>query len=540
MSGVTCSSLPFVELPAEIWDEIFGHLSKADLWPLRSLNRIAYEIAARVCYGSLWIVPLKGEALTGVLKRAWFQITGLVHTLHVHSNIDVYLSSSVMSENKKLSVQKRHQRLIDKLVSSPNLRVHKLTMHYDTIVLPHTRLIWLGVAESLVHLELQFNHSSACDSFISLSGKVHCLKLQRFVLSLGTGENEPLYYSPTLMKFGKAWMTPPPSKFPPIFKVLQDILPPGLSSLGIHSSYSYGPDHVSRILTSSQALFHPKAFPDLKALYISGVSLARNPSIAQFLLARAPSLRCLSLEGVSDIPGFLPRLARIEKLEELYLDRPSYEELFQPASFLSGFTSPIFQHYTHLRRLDVRGTSNYADDVFRLMVEVGRAGCRIEALNLTLKKLLFLHLRVTLLLLPTVTDLSFSNVKSCDSLMCRLSQHPLWMDLDGYKPRVYRFVGLAKAGMRLGPVIRRAMTAEFRKDIDKMYSDCVSSLAKKDALYSSIKTALKAGEAGGSMASRHEAPGEDHRKATLDLVEGCLVSSSAVKHPSSSYTTLYD
>jgi hypothetical protein len=291
---------------------------------------------------------------------------------------------------------------------------------------------------------------------------------------------------------------------------------------------------MSLILASSQAFFHPKAFLDLKALHISGFSLVQDPHIAQFLHARAPSLQSLSLERVVDKPGLLRRLPVTEKLEELHLDVSSseqlyldvvfYEQLFSTASSQSVLPSPIFRRYAHLRCLDVRGITNYGEDVFRLMVEIARGGCRIEALNLTVNTILFLILRVALLLLPTVNDLTFSNVKSCDSLMCQLSRHPLWMDLDNYTLRDCRFIGLAKAGMQLGPVVRRAITAEFRKDIDRIYSGCISSLVRKDALYSSIKMALKAGQAGGKMATRHDAPAEDHRKVTLELVESCLVS----------------
>ncbi|KAH8831594.1 hypothetical protein DL96DRAFT_1588368 [Flagelloscypha sp. PMI_526] len=187
----------------------------------------------------------------------------------------------------------------------------------------------------------------------------------------------------------------------------------------------------------------------------------RNPSLSQFLLARR----------------LFHRLPVTEKLGELSLDQWSYTQLFEPNSFQSGLTS-----------VD---------------------GSNIQELSLSLWTLFFAHLRAALLLL-------------FDPLMRRLSRHPVWTDLTDDWTCTVRFVGLAQAGRRLGPTARRAMNAALRKDIDRTYAECVSSLGRKNTLYSSIKRAIKTAEAQVPGTSGLNAL-EDHTKATLELVEECLV-----------------
>ncbi|KAH8817610.1 hypothetical protein DL96DRAFT_1820393 [Flagelloscypha sp. PMI_526] len=532
-SAATCA----FDYPVEIWEQILIRIPKASLWKLRSLNRVAYEVAARIHYGTL--SPFREKLTMGMLKRVCYWACSYSQ---VYSDMDFgkqeKFAVSRGTSNTKKDISEKHrflrarQELIQRVISHPSLRLKTISIYYDEVILPYTQLIWLGIANTLVHLELQFVHQSACGELLSLSGKVHCPTLQSFVLITGPGTRSPTFYTrvqenPKHLYYRDRscrWNQPFPTSldvFLPIFKALQSILPAGLSTLGIHWLFS---DGYKRTWVLDPSFFHPEAFPDLKKLHISGLSLDRNPAISQFLFKRAPSLQSLALENIYGTGQLLRRVKVMEELEELRLDSLSYWQLFEPDSFQSGLRSPFIQWYSHLRCLEVQMGSSNSDDAFMLLVELGRGGSSIQELCLSLNPLYFKHLRAGLLLLPRVTKLTFTGVSRCDSLMCRVSSHPVWKQLqDQRSRRPLRFVGLAQAGGRLGPIVRRAMTAELRKSIDRVYAECVSSLKSKEALYSSIKTTLKATEGIVQGTTRPDVPAEDHRKVTLELAESCLL-----------------
>ncbi|KAH8831581.1 hypothetical protein DL96DRAFT_1588331 [Flagelloscypha sp. PMI_526] len=502
----------------------------------------------RICSSCLlwhsldWALPTEDlrENVGTRLVRFIATVYTIVHTLHVHSNLDLgnQKPSGKHPETKgdvakRLRFLKNRQQLFEKVVSNPNLRIDTLTVLCDEVILPHTHLIWRAVSHSLVHLELHFAHQSAYDALLSLSGnkRAYCPHLRSFVLIMGIGTSSfPIFYS---IAQKRAYETPgyifwnthssyasSRSTSPPNLGVLQSLLPVDLSSLGVHW-LSTSQENKPQLLDYS--FLHPEAYPGLRKLHISGLSMDSNASLSQFLLTRAPSLQYLTLENVSDAAGLFRRLPVTEDLEKLQLDQSSYIQLFEPASFQSGITSAVVRRYTHLRRLEIQGGSPSADEVFMLLVELGRGGSGIRELKLSLRTTLFKHLRAALLLLPKVTEMTLSHVGSCDPLMRQLSCHPLWIDLEDGWGYTVQFVELAHASGRLGPAVRRAMTAELRKGIDNIYAECISSLERKDALYSSIKMALKTTEAQSQGTIHLDAPAKDHRKVTLELIESCLV-----------------
>ncbi|KAH8817611.1 hypothetical protein DL96DRAFT_1622921 [Flagelloscypha sp. PMI_526] len=520
----TSASTYVAELPVEVWQEILSHLSSSDLWTIRSFNRVAYTLAVRDYYGSIWIGPFRENDFTKKLRRICFvnptyQSRDLFIVLHVHSDIDLgdrnhhigHRAETKKDVAQRLRFPKSRDRLFEQVFSNPNLHVETLTVYYDEWILPHTNLIWLSVASTLVHLELQFI-GHVVDSLLSLPEKVHCPRLRSFILLMGPGTRSPPFYTKPVCHYTGPWETSWPSTsmhtFLPDLKVFQSMIPPGLVSLGIHwlhPQLSYKPWVVD------SSFLHSHAYPDLESLYLSGLSMEKNPSLSQFLLARAPTLKSLIVEDVHDKPGFFRRLPVTDELKDLHLDLPLYTELFQPPSFQSGLKSPVVRRFTNLHRLEIHAMkSPHADGMFMLMTS------GVQEIRLSLKTIAFSHLRAALLLLPKVTKLTFSGVSQCSRLMYQLSNHPLWKDL-------HYSTWHSTAGGRLGPAVRPAMTKALRKDIDRVYAECVSSLKSKDALYSSIETAIKAAEGNVQSTTRLDELVEDHMKVTLELVEGCLV-----------------
>ncbi|KAH8813614.1 hypothetical protein DL96DRAFT_525318 [Flagelloscypha sp. PMI_526] len=510
----TIPASPSIDLPSEIWEIVFYELSDVDLWAVRSLNRVAYALAAQARYGALWIVPHRMNYLMTTMRRLCddhLQITGLLHTLHVHSNIE--FKESEKQERRTPHIPMARHRLIRKLLSRSDLNIKNLTIHFDTVVLPYVTLAWANTACALVHLELQFKTDSLLSVLLSSDSQLHCPNLKAFVLSYGFGIVRPSFRSIASMHLVRPWYAS--GSTIPMFRKLKAILPEGLERLELRNLENFNSDWIL-----SPFFLGAHDFPHLRALHISNLSLNRNPSLGLFINARSRSLQSLALERVSDIGHvFLRHIHVAGELQTLSVSLNSPQDAFAADILPSNRSISLLHRYSHLRRLDITPLdSRYSDTntVFVLLVEIGRRCSRLEELNVYSDTLGFRHLRAVLLFLQNLARLTFSGTKSCDPFMQKYSVHPeLWNRLDS---RNYKFSNLGLARQSLGRNVRREMAAELQRDVKSAYRYLSITPQSWDILHSSIKKALKEGY----FMERPEASPDmegDHRTLILELIE---------------------
>ncbi|KAH8813616.1 hypothetical protein DL96DRAFT_1685400, partial [Flagelloscypha sp. PMI_526] len=498
------------------WSQwIADMLTDFDLWAIRSLNSIAYAFAARARYGALWIVPHREKYLTTTMKRLWIlsltvfglssetrlQAMGLPHTLHIHSHIEVRKSENQSQEKPKLHLSKARHNLMRKILVSPDQNIKKLTIHFDAVVLPYVALAWTNTTLSLVHLELQFWTDSISNTLLSLDSGFHCPNLSTFVLIHGYGNARPSNHPITTMDLVPSH--PRAGIMEPMFHKLKSILPKGLESLELHQldGREYG-----WVLPSS--FLGPNDFPRLRKLRIWGMCLTHNPSLVQFLHARTTSLRNLALGRLIHTPfSTLRYLPATDELESLSVSLDSARDVLSADILQSSQPSSFIHRYTHLRQLDVTlQTSNHAngDIIFVLLMELGRGCNLLEELRVHSHTLEFRHLRVVLLFLPRLAQLTFSGTKCCDPLIYQVSARTdLWKQYGPYTHRfhTYKFF-------------------QLEQDVKSVYKNFVVTGQAWDTLHSSIKNALKEGYPKAEVIDDVKfGVGADHRVVIMQLIE---------------------
>ncbi|KAH8813535.1 hypothetical protein DL96DRAFT_1626275, partial [Flagelloscypha sp. PMI_526] len=481
-----------------------------------------YEFAARTRYSALWIIPHNENNLTATLKRLCqdrLQIKGLLHTLHIHS--DIGSRANQAQRRAQIHVPRTLRGLIHKTLSKSDLNIQKLTIHFDTIVLPYVILAWTNTAHSLVHLELQFSANSPSNPLLSLKSEPHFPNLKTFVLSNGSWNYPPSFRSMTIMNLGE----PRWHGVKEIFDKIKSLLPEGLESLSLHHLCSVN-DWAYSCWTIPPLFLAPNDFPNLQIFAISNLSLDKNPSLVRFIQARIASLQSLGLERVGGSgPRILEYLSGTVKLRALSLSLNSVNDVLDTNMLQAGqLVSPI-HWFQHLRRLDITPYWEYYRDedvIFVLLVELGRASSVLEELNVCTPELGFRHLRAVLLFLSKLSKLTFSGVEDCKPDIRNFSSRPeIWRTVD---PRTYAFFNLGQAKQCLGGDIRREMAAELRSDVQSAYRHVITTAQNWDKLHSSIKKALKGGYVMGDEATNTMGVGlsdvqVDYRIVVITLVE---------------------
>ncbi|KAH8813536.1 hypothetical protein DL96DRAFT_1821316 [Flagelloscypha sp. PMI_526] len=515
-------STPFLDLPPEIWELIFNELTGVDLWPIRSLNRTTYEFAARARYGALWIVPHKENNLIATMKRLrqdCLQIKGLLHTLHIHSNI----GGRVSTNKAQRHVPKALWGLIRKILCSPDMSIQSLTIHFDTIILPYVILAWTNTAHSLVHLELQFSASSPHNPWLSLKSMPRFHNLKTFVLSNGSSNDWPSFRSMAIMDLGHPCL----DQRELLFLKLNASLPEGLESLGIHLLYR-GNFWTYQRWEIPSSFLSPNNFPHLRNFDVSNLPLDKYPSLCHFINARLGSLQSLGLERIRDNGSrFLHRLSGTTKLEALSLSLDSAGDALNADILQAGQRVSPIHRFQHLRRLNITPfKEDYSEDVvFVLLVELGRGSNVLQELNVCTPSLGFRHLRAALLFPPGLAQLTFAGTWYCEPDMRKVSAHPeIWSSLDC---RTYTLFHLGHAKRCLGGDVRQELAAELRSDVQSAYKHLISTAQGWDKLHSYMKKALngehfmedRATNTIGIVRSDMQV---DHRMLVMQLVESCL------------------
>ncbi|KAH8814636.1 hypothetical protein DL96DRAFT_1624364 [Flagelloscypha sp. PMI_526] len=413
------------------------------------------------------------------------QIAGLVHTIHLHSNFEAY--------NPPQALFKRNANRADidtAILMNPHVKLLNLTIHCSMWVRLYASVAWEKFADTLVHLELQFFTSSVLRA---IPQNVCCCSLKSFVLTCSAGPyrwNNAIH-APHLFDLGIEESSQKPDAYliTSIFTALKSILPSNLLSLGLHSL-----SHPDGFWAFDPSFLHLHAFPLLKNLQVSSASLDSDPVMLPFLLSRVGMLESLSIAATRDSYSHqsqLRDLALSSNIQELFLTYNIFWKVFSLLPFGSGHGTRIIQGCTNLLRLNIGGHIS-ARDAFHLMVELARGESRVEQLCLSVSQLNLRLFRTVLLLLPRIADLTLADVRrQPDSDFTNYSTRmSFWAKPTESSPCTYRFVGLGKAGRRLGREVREAMTKELRKNIERVYQIESWDEQKKKAFFSSMKKAL--------------------------------------------------
>ncbi|KAH8798697.1 hypothetical protein DL96DRAFT_1638385, partial [Flagelloscypha sp. PMI_526] len=436
------------EPPKDIWEIVFHEFSTDELWAVRAISRATYALAAQAFYGTLWIRPNETKRLRGILSRIRenrFRISGLLHTIHLYSDIS----------HEEPELFRVTAKLLDKTLSKPSLDVKHVTIHCVAGVQPYTIRILSSFAHSLVSLELQFVDLLVCDLFRSLPADLCCPKLESFTLIYGTGsgryQGPPLFHSVTMISVGNKTKVQDvyTSELEGVFDRLRTLLPTTLTSLALHRLADRDFYHEIDPL-----FLFPGAYPDLKTLFLSGITLKREPSLQRFLDERVHSLEKLSVEGISlpynttTFSQIFLRLLRSANLTDLYM---SWEVFSSFASLLKP--NILIQRCPRLRRLDINfqfsSIYTYRETEFSLLVEIAKTGCRLEELNIYGGRLDMNLLMMALFTLHK-TRMSLYG-PSFDPKISEVSVNPgLWTQ-SFRELGVYRFCNLDQARTRVGP-----------------------------------------------------------------------------------------
>ncbi|KAH8813608.1 hypothetical protein DL96DRAFT_525283 [Flagelloscypha sp. PMI_526] len=414
--------------------------------------------------------------------------------MYIHASIEIHDQANMKTCRTHLS-KTRHDQ-IHKILSSSDLNVKKLTLHFDAIVLPYVVPIWTNTAHSLVHLEVQFRTNSI------------------FALSNLSADDRQSFRSITRTDLGNSPLNGVEAMVP-IFRKLRTILPERLESLDLHQRGGMVPAWIL-----SSFILGPNDFPHLRKLHLSNLPLDNNLSLGQLITARIPSLRSLALEKVSDSSHhFLRHLSGTDELRALSLSLVSARDALRADILPPNQLSPLIHRYPCLRRLDITPfSSDYRDSdvVFVLLVELGRGCSRLEELNVYTRTFGYRHLRAVLLFLPWLTKLTFASTKYCEWT-------DEWAEIpeDSTMTLKYTFSNLGLARRSLGRNMRREMAMELGKDVKAAYHRLVTAPQCWEILNSSIKKALKEGY----FMERSElesSDGEvDHKMMIQQLVETC-------------------
>ncbi|KAH8801933.1 hypothetical protein DL96DRAFT_1634615 [Flagelloscypha sp. PMI_526] len=519
MPLMSSSVSPMDDIPDDIWDNIFMNLSHDELWELRALNHAAYALAAQSVYGTLSIRPYGTKLLRGKLARIRerrLRISGLLHTLHVHSDI-----SEAEPELFKGTV-----KLIEKTLSKPTLDIRHLTIHLTLSIQPYATWITSRFAHSLVNLELQFVNSSVADFLDALPADICFNKLESFSFIYGTGNyhSPPLFHSTTVLPMwsgsrNQALTTPILER---VFNRLGTLLPATLTSLTIHRLADRG----SMLYHIDPSFLLPGAYPFLKNLHLSGISFEWEPSLRRFLIERIGTLETLTIEGTdrkytATISNVFLQFSPAENLTELYLTWEAYQSLTDKAG-----AKAFIQFLPRLRRLDI--DVHLSDRIldpdreFVLLVNIGRSGSKLEELNIHVDCLDLRLLGAALLLLRRTRLTLF--VPTCSPRVVELSGNPAMWKTSLYNPHVYRIHNLGRARMRVGPLVRHAMEVELQKNVrDVAHAFSATTLEEKSELKLSVAKALE--DVDGLFSdslSRLEGPAENSQDIIVKLVEDCL------------------
>ncbi|KAH8828806.1 hypothetical protein DL96DRAFT_1814132 [Flagelloscypha sp. PMI_526] len=505
-------------------------MPKPQLWKIRSLNRSVYSWAARARYGSISLTPRNktSRSTNDVLERicdSTLPIAGHIHTIHLHSDLEAY-------ENPKDLPKHNTGRaiLLDKdILLNPDIKLLNLTIHCaQWWVRPYVSLAWRTFANTLVHLELQFFSPSVLHA---IPENVYCANLKTFVLTYGHRCWEGAIHPPHILdlEFGMPYSKVDGSIIVKMFSALKTILPPELENLGLHSFYSDG------FWNLDPAFLHPNAFPHLKGLHISASSVGHDPVMLPFLLSHVMRLESLSLStSPNQDQSLLRGLLVFGDLQELFLTYKVYCEIFSLDRHESRQASRIIQRCTSLRRLTI-GEGMHTDDAFHLLVELARGGSRVEKLQLNLPRVTLSLFRAALLLLPKMSELTFSNIQQEPWLdILNYSTRPnFWREGASYRSRgTYRLVGLGKSASRLRRDVRQAITKALREDIDKFYQCRGWTEEEQHELYSALKKALNGAKGQAKPDLCVDVAPRKHRWATVRVVEGCLVGLDTKMYPS--------
>ncbi|KAH8814637.1 hypothetical protein DL96DRAFT_1624365, partial [Flagelloscypha sp. PMI_526] len=509
-----------IDLPFELWEVVLGDMSKGQLWKIRSLNRSVYSFAARSMYGTISLAPRSGMpgSVYDVLERICdtkLQIAGLVHTVHLHSNFEAYIPPKTRVKRNASGTD-----LLDTaILTNPHIRVLNLTIHCAIWVRLYASLAWQKFADTLVHLELQFFTSSVLRA---IPQNVCCRHLKGFSL---TCSDRPFPWNntirPRLLDFRSEGPTPIPdaSIIVSIFTSLKSILPSELLSLGL---YSYS--HPDGIWALDPSFLHPNSFPHLEELHLSSPSIDNDPVMLPFLLSRVGKLRNLSIRsGTNRAQSPLRDLPVSSNLQELLITYNVFCEVFSLRVFGSGHSSRAIRSCTNLRRLSI-GENISLTQAFYLLVELARGESQVEQLFLSISELDLRLFRTTLLLLPRIADLTLADVRSRPWDVSEFSTRPdVWNEPSWRSPCTYRLIGLGKAATRLGRGDRQAMAKELRKNIDHFYQLESRSEQEKFLFLSSVKKAYIAAKVQVRSNLPIEVVAQNHKWATVQLVEDCLV-----------------
>ncbi|KAH8814635.1 hypothetical protein DL96DRAFT_1560950 [Flagelloscypha sp. PMI_526] len=455
-----------IDFPFELWEVVLGDMSKHQLWKIRSLNRSVYSFAARAMYGSISLAPrskMPGSA-HDILERmcdTTLQISGLVHTIHLHSNFEAYASQKALARSNA-------NNLLDTAVlMNSRLKVFNLTIHCDMWVRFYVGLTWQKFADDIVHLELRFFTSSVLRA---IPQNVYCRNLKSFVLTCGAGP----------FRWNK------------------------LRSLSLHSlSDSDG------FWTLDPSFLLPNAFPHLKKLHLSSHSIDCDPVLLPFLLSHVA-------------PSPLQDLVLSRNLQELFLTYKIFCDMFSLRRYWPGSATGISQSCPSLRRLGI-GECIEPNQAFYILLELARGEMQVEQLNLCVSGLNLRLFRAALLLLPRLSHLILANVHYEPDFVNLSTRMKLWTMISWRSPRSFHFTGLSNAATRLGRQVREAMVKELRNDIEFFYQIKSWPVQKRVIFFSSVKKALNAAkeQVGGNW--RVKVTTNDHEQATIQLVEDCLV-----------------
>ncbi|KAH8825077.1 hypothetical protein DL96DRAFT_159409 [Flagelloscypha sp. PMI_526] len=321
-----------LNLPPELWSAIAGRLSSKDIWNCRFLNKTFYNIAVTAYYRDVVLVPHTNQNLDGILKKICEPpIAKLVETLQIHSNINAGVRSSIWQKASRsfglgFGSSSRRLALMNKALFQPCLQnVKRLTIAYDTKVLPYTERVLSQFKDSLVCLELQITGNAGAQHIESLGISIECPRLQTFIFWYGLTLYPPLL-SP---------IAAPDHRIPPrlqeaptvvdytlMFQKLKLLVPSTLTSLALPGNYL---DHIPGI----SVFLTPDSLPYLKSLHISESSHVSSHvgEATSFVTAHASMLESLTLDhkGI-----FWPSLQLSENLKELQITSLMFLDKTQP------------------------------------------------------------------------------------------------------------------------------------------------------------------------------------------------------------------
>ncbi|KAH8795241.1 hypothetical protein DL96DRAFT_1256135 [Flagelloscypha sp. PMI_526] len=422
------------------------------------------------------------------------RVSGLLHTIHVHSDIS----------QTEPELFRGTAKLIDKTLSKPTLHIKRLTIHTGVVIQPYAIRIFSNFTHSLVTLELQFVNSTVDDLFRSLPADVCCHKLENFTLIYGTGchQKRPCFHPVIILPMWDAFTDDEVdgSLLESVFDRLHTLLPSTLRSLAFHRL----PHRYKGTYRFEQLFFCRGDYPQIKALYFTGLYLCKESDLYHFLVKHSSSLENLTIEGVGmyQTDGCLSqnslRSPMAENLRELYLT-------------------------WQLQRLDVyAGDESAKTSGFFVLVDLARTECKVEELNMHVYSVDLMLLRAALLLLHNTSLTLCSN--ECNPHVAEVSDNPSLWRARTPQIREYRLGHRYKASIRTGARLRDTLESELLTDVKNLdYAFLATSSQEQQLLRISVTKALKDSILEiPDQVSYLDVSAENHQEATVRLVEECL------------------